>query len=87
LSTTLVSDQGSHFIKDAIEIFTNHFLLWRTTSSSLYKTSCLVSAIPTTFVLSPCFCKFETFNIRVSISVRNCKNTSFAPKIKPSCNP
>jgi hypothetical protein len=27
LSTTLVSDQGSHFIKDAIEIFTNHFLL------------------------------------------------------------
>jgi hypothetical protein len=32
----LVSDQGIHFINDAIKIFTNHFLLWHTTSTTYY---------------------------------------------------
>ncbi len=33
---TLVSDQRNHFINDAIEIITNHFLLWHTTSTIYY---------------------------------------------------
>jgi hypothetical protein len=32
----LVSDQGIHFIKDAIEIFTNHFLLLHMTLTIYY---------------------------------------------------
>jgi hypothetical protein len=33
---TLINDQGTHFINDAIEIFTNHFLLRHTTSTTFY---------------------------------------------------
>jgi hypothetical protein len=33
---TLVNDQGIHFINDAIEIFTNHFLLRHMTSTTYY---------------------------------------------------
>jgi hypothetical protein len=33
---TLVSDQGSHFINDAIEIFINHFLLQHTPLTTYY---------------------------------------------------
>jgi hypothetical protein len=35
-SFILVSDQGTHFINDAIEIFTIHFLLWHTISTTYY---------------------------------------------------
>jgi hypothetical protein len=33
---TLVSDQGTHFINNAIEILTNHFILWHITSTNYY---------------------------------------------------
>ncbi len=32
----LVNNQGTHFIKDAIEILTTHFLFWHTSSTTYY---------------------------------------------------
>jgi hypothetical protein len=36
---TLVNDQNTHFINDAIEVFTNHFTLQQTTSTTYYPQS------------------------------------------------